>query len=345
VRFCARRALPLGHSRTLSRRKEHPDWNDAPLCDQAALWEEGWDDRHDMPDLLVFRVCRGAAPKPIPPLNVDIALCQPIVTGVLNAPWFDAWVAWHRALGVEHLYFYTGGPEPADMHPVGMSYDWIDVGGWLNHFTTWSRAQLWSVHDCMFRARAQQVGWVIFMDVDELVHLPPGITLVSLSQEMEKEGKKGVSFGSVPYLSSMCHPKATEDMTPAQKVSWRALSAECQQWEGHPDVPIAACPSWQGRRKYFISTHATHKLHIHYPDIVPEQFIDLSTDDGYWLKHARGAPWGDGAKCDNPGCTLQPNGSLVCLASAIHCGSDCDPATANSNIKRADSLFILDSHL
>jgi hypothetical protein len=302
-----------------------------------------------MPDLLIFRVCRGEAPgRRLMPLDVNVAVCLPTVTGNLNPEWFDSWVAWHRELGVQHVYFYVGGPEPSDMHPVGVSYDWINVGDWINQFETWLRAQVWSVHDCLFRAREQRVAWVMFMDVDELVHMPPGMTFNTLIHQLTNNKATGASFGSVPYLSTACHPNATSDMTKTHMIAWREPTAECQQWDGHPVVPEALCPTWQGRRKYFISTHATHKLHIHYPDIAPEHFVELSTDDDFWLKHARGAPWGQGVTCKNPGCKLQPNNTLVCLPSAVHCGSDCDPKLAaklGAQLRRGAVLFTLDKSL
>jgi hypothetical protein len=272
---------------------------------------------------------------------VSFAICSPVVIGRLNSTWFDAWVAWHRKLGVQHLFFYTAG-KPSDMHPVGVSYDWIDVGGWLRDFTTWSRAQLWSMHDCLFRARAHRVSWLLFLDVDELLRLPPGDTLPQLAARLVSDGKTGASFGSVPYLNTVCRPNAARGSTLAELAAYRALQAECQPWDDHPPAPPAVCPGWQGRRKYMLHTLATHKLHIHHADVTPERYIDLSTEDGYWLKHVRGAPWNSGMSCGVHSCVPQLNGTLLCPRNATQCGSECDPATANPAVLRTDLLYSLE---
>ena len=332
-------------------RKGEPTFgHDSPLIRE---WEEGHADRHGKPDVLAFRECAGPPPPghpPLPFLGSDFAICVSSSAGALNAEWFQAWTAWHSALGVTHLFWYASGPPLAPpAPPVGMSYDWISIHDWVDSLDTWSRAQLWSMHDCLFRGRAQGVRHLLFLDVDELLRLPPGQTLHTLISRLEEEGTVGASFGSIRYLPPVCPTTLGRKMggegdapplsPPVQRLAWRATEPECLPWPGHAPQNVSTCRGWQGRRKYVVRAREVERLQIHSPVLDPQRFSELSTEDGFFLKHVLGAAWGGGG-CGGKGCALQPNGSLLCPVNATHCGSDCDPATRNPTVRLADTLWV-----
>ena len=299
---------PHTHVRLGFSRANESTMQDVPDCDTVAAWTEGWDDRHGCADLFQARVCRGAATAEVVPTRVPVAICVPPIHGELNAEWFKAWGSWHHALGVSHVFVYSGGGV-APIQLPGMSVDWIDLP-WLAAYDTWSRAQLWAMHDCMFRARALEHRWVLFLDLDELVRLPPEKTIPVLLDHLEAQGLSGASFGSVPYLHNACRDAAHGD--PAQRIAYRTSTPECQPWEGHSDPNPLTCPGWQGRRKYAIRAEgATHKLQIHFPILAEERFVNLPADT-VWLKHVRGAPWGKKATCTGGGCEAVVDGSIRC---------------------------------
>ena len=265
------------------------------------------------------------------PTRNDFSVCiaaplQLTDDGPLNAEWFAAWTAYHRELGVSHVFVYSAGqqPEPDLTRDVGITFDWLKLP-WLGAFDTWNQGQMWAMHDCLFRARALEHRWTLFLDMDEVVRLPPQFTLHSLAAKLESDGKVGASFGSVPYLHGYCRPGTAADATMTQKLSYRTLEPECEQWEGHPHVQASRCPTWQGRRKFMIRPQATHKLHIHYPVVEAELYADLDSNDGFWVKHARGAPWGRGMTCNGAGCQLQEDGALLCPPSALRCDNCASP--------------------
>jgi glycosyltransferase involved in cell wall biosynthesis len=85
-----------------------------------------------------------------------------------EARYFDEWITFHRAVGVEHFYLYNNGStdnfrevlEPWVQRGIVTLFDWMDEGG-----------QVAAFNDCVRRFR-MQARWIAFLDVDEFLFSP-----------------------------------------------------------------------------------------------------------------------------------------------------------------------------
>jgi hypothetical protein len=315
--------LASGH---VAQRGAIASWDDRPGCAVIAEYLFGT----YKADETRLSFCNGTLPPRDDPSAVtitppqpavEVAVCVPPLHGPLNATWMSDWLAWHAALGVSAFYVYIvdlslvpHGVSP----PAGTQLHWMNVS-WLAGFDSHSLGQLWAMHDCLYRLKASgAAAWALFMDVDELLTLPPlqdGVA--GLTRFLSARGLGAATFGSVPYLPAVCAPVGDGGgarVTLAQRAVFRARHAEgcAMAANGWSADAWRSCPNWHGRRKFIARMSNTTQVDVHgvwAGDFGNDAGIALDAST-VWLKHVRGAPFAAGGRVcgGEPRCVPIPGG-------------------------------------
>ena len=186
-------------------------------------------------------------------------------------------MSWYAALGVQSFDFSSVDiADPARLRPAlpNFTYRWLRME-WIKEKRSWSRGQLWAAHDCVFRARAQGRVWVLFLDVDEFIHLGGNSTLADLAETLQAGGFDAATFGSSIYPSEVCVPYPPRE--------WSAridVVPECTS-----GAPPALCWGNMGRRKYMVNAQTVDRLNIHDPSGARKTNMLNATET--WIMHCR----------------------------------------------------------
>jgi len=260
----------------------------SPPCDQPL---SSFCTRDRCRDAARVSLCNGSLPGPLfsAKQRSGVAVCLPVLSGRLNAAWLLSWAEELDALRASQLTFYSDGlNDPwAALHakPPRVPFDWLDVSDWLQRFESWARAQLWAIHDCLYRNAERGLRWALFIDADELPVLPRALpTLPQLARWLEQRRHSGATFGSVRHLSSVCGGEGGV----AARAAFRAERPECSR-----AGPTDSCLDWRGRRKPMVRLGSHVLLGIHgVVHSVDGTIVHLNASLA-WLKHVRGAAFAE----------------------------------------------------
>ena len=286
------------------------DWNDRPGC---ALRSSTRIDVHDIDQVQLSR-CNGTAPGgKVMPLNKLVTMCCTLLHGRygnFNAYWLRIWMQHHAALGVGHFYLYVSNLTLPWFN--GLSYDVLDVTSWEPGFFSHNHEGLggapnlqpWVQHDCLYRNKAQNNTWALFMDPDELLTLPGVDSLANLTRLMDEQGLDGASFGSVHYLPN---PHPLTNLTRLRV----PLPEGCLKWKF---MGYWTCPDWHGRRKFIARINTTMELAIHDIAKIDRSRFACLNASRFWLMHYRGMPYEQLSHITSEfdGCTAIEDGGLTC---------------------------------
>ena len=146
-----------------------------------------------------------------PPVDpASVALCFPALYGDMASALVGAGrnIRHHQRLGVSHTFLYA---DASHLYTRGSGQrdtlldDWTPRGlgnvslfylPWLSDFRMHSRGQTWQVNDCIHRAAARGFGWTLNIDLDELVVLPDGESLLGLINVRQRDDVDVYIFGS-----------------------------------------------------------------------------------------------------------------------------------------------------
>ena len=252
-------------------------------------------------DVAVTSVCAGEQEGDRGDGGHSFALCLPVLQGSINEDWLRDYVSWYARMGVSQVFAYARNaslPSGLVNAKLDAALTWIEAS-WLADYDAHANGQSWALQDCLWRTRTRGDSWVLFIDLDELLVLPPKQpSLLEFTQFLDKEGLQGASFPSWPYLSSECAPRGA---LLGDRFVFRSEA---------PEGGFEAMGSL-GRRKYLIRPADFFLLNIHFPnagrlrpvrngkkvllqrgdaayhDAVCKSFKGSDT----YLKHLRGAPF------------------------------------------------------
>ena len=99
-----------------------------------------------------------------------------VTTARWEAPFIAEWLAYHRAIGLDHAYVYCNDDDPGEMYTA--------VAGWLegpSPFVTFihcpHQGQQWWMIQHWLQTHRRETEWVAFLDVDEFLSLRRDATL------------------------------------------------------------------------------------------------------------------------------------------------------------------------
>ena len=169
---------------------------------------------------------------------------------------------------------------------------------WVTNYAFDYWGQVWVQSDCTVRASVLFPGsWVLMLDVDEVIDAPPGSSLLSLSQTLADRNYHGITFGSVPFATSVCLPENISASSGFLHRAYYRTNPECGESEG-PD--FSRCTGHWGRRKWMLSTtgllERVSDVTTHY--LGPKFVIYDSSATEFYLRHVRGI-FAGGLACTN----------------------------------------------
>ena len=209
--------------------------------------------------------------------------------------WLLDWAAEWFSLGIHTILAYTMWPDPlvvaasASQQAFGGKFQLINVS-WMLDFDVHDNGQLWTSHDCLYRAREQGFAWAFYFDFDELIR--PGCRkqpasdpyLHELVSQLEQSGKTQATFGSVPYITTYCSREP--GLSLPGRMIYRATNASaCDHCLG---------PSAQ--RKFCIKLDKHHTVAVHRAEfdgvLPPHDSMQFPAIAGQpYMKHLRNAPF------------------------------------------------------
>ena len=93
-----------------------------------------------------------------------------VTTARWEAPYVAEWLAYHRAIGFEHVYLYCNDDDPAELYTA--------AAGWIegpDPFVTFAhcpyQGQQWWMFRHFLQTHAAETEWVLFIDLDEFLSL------------------------------------------------------------------------------------------------------------------------------------------------------------------------------
>lgn len=207
-----------------------------------------------------------------------VAVCVPTVYGdYLATPrglrWTSAFLDHYRALGAARVVLYAAAP-PAPPPALGGDVELVHVA-WLRscaarttrtpgrrhgarcQFAENRSIMYWGqnfvLNDCLLRSAAAGAGWVLSVDLDELLALPEGGSLREFAAAAAAARLDVVTFGS-----------ALEAPVPCTD----AAAAPCAAWAPFCDArrcaDCARCPRNHGRRKHLARAGRVGRANVHF---------------------------------------------------------------------------------
>ena len=214
------------------------------------------------------------------------------------------WILHHRGLGIDFFFIYVwdaSAPAVQLLKDILLHNNldtyvaWTDMR-WLSDFGLYYWGQVWVQGDCAIQASVVFPGsWALLLDADEILDAPFGSSLPVLVHDLEARGFDGITFGSVPFSSTVCLPVNTVSSNSTIARALYRSNPECGDSTG-PD--FSRCTSHRGRRKWMVSTKnilwTVSDLLVH---VLESKFIvyDASAHE-YFLRHVRGI-MGSDAPC------------------------------------------------
>lgn len=237
-----------------------------------------------------------------PPPRTDpsrVALCAPTLHGAyLRTPssrrWAAAWLRHYRALGISHFFLYAaapledweGGADLTLVHAAWLNECRQPLQRGRTHYARCSYAmnrslaywgQNWVLNDCHQRAAAAGFGWVLSVDLDEVLALGGNRTLASLTAE----AVDAHTFGSAvekprPCVADPCAGRAP----PPPQHPHCVRCGDCEKCLGH-----------RGRRKHLARTGRVGAANIHFVGpraCAPPCAVRDHATTHAWLRHFSG---------------------------------------------------------
>lgn len=136
-----------------------------------------------------------------------------------EAPFLAEWVAFHRLVGVDHLYLYDNGStdHPETVLAPFLREGCVTLQPWPVPFH--ERAQDRAYTDCLNRVRGE-TRWLACLDIDEFLFSPQSLRLDAVLKEFE--GYPGVVVRWQVYGSS--GQERASDRPVIARFAWRAPS-------------------------------------------------------------------------------------------------------------------------
>ena len=230
-----------------------------------------------------------------------LAVCVPPLYGTasgftLQPAWLIRWYTHYHALGATHFMFFTLDDAPlravmpiAEAHPDQISVQRLAPAAVQLLQNIWQRGQALILNDCIHRAAARGVGWVLSIDIDEIILAAPHSQLSSFSQitaMMLDQHYDVVSFGSIAAPCS--------SFDKCIRLGKGGGVAHCLSDSAGPALAPATCPTSHGRRKYLVRARSVLAARIHEVLVCRElstakvrrcQVRDLPADE-VWMTHA-----------------------------------------------------------
>ncbi len=93
-----------------------------------------------------------------------------------EAPYAAEWLAYHRAIGFEHVYLYCNDDDPAELYEAVLPFtQGPDPFVTFRYFPEQGMQRKMLMDFCAHNG--SDFEWVSFLDLDEFLRLPPGQTL------------------------------------------------------------------------------------------------------------------------------------------------------------------------
>ncbi len=101
-----------------------------------------------------------------------------------EAPYAAEWLAYHRAIGFEHVYLYCNDDDPAALYEAVLPFtQGPDPFVTFRFFPEQGMHRKMMLHFCAHNGNDSE--WVSFLDLDEFLRLPPGQTLPDYMRAFE----------------------------------------------------------------------------------------------------------------------------------------------------------------
>ena len=101
-----------------------------------------------------------------------------------EAPYAVEWLAYHRAIGFEHVYLYCNDDDPAELYETVLPFtQGPDPFVTFRFFPEQGMQRKMMLHFCAHNGNDSE--WVSFLDLDEFLRLPPGQTLPDYMRAFE----------------------------------------------------------------------------------------------------------------------------------------------------------------
>jgi len=230
-------------------------------------------------------------------------MCIPPLYGNFSAVLDQAsqHISYHQQLGVDHTFLYAA---PADKDAAALDRWRVPKGvtllqlPWLDAFPVWQRGQNFQINDCVHRAAARGFEWVLSLDIDEWLVLPPRTR--SLHELVRAAGSVDVfSFGSrraatvqAAADAPSCPPLALHMEQHNRTLAYMQKMGLCNGTcaDAHVHIPSFTCCSMHmcvgalGHRKHLLraaSAFAANIHFVHHCKAGPCRIVDLDAGDTY----------------------------------------------------------------
>ncbi len=101
-----------------------------------------------------------------------------------ETPYAAEWLAYHRAIGFEHVYLYCNDDDPAGLYEAVLPFtQGPQPFVTFRYFPEQGMHRKMMMHFCAHNGNDSE--WVSFLDLDEFLRLPPGQTLPDYMQGFE----------------------------------------------------------------------------------------------------------------------------------------------------------------